>query len=75
MHYVTCQIKPTVYLQGLGYKTKRFAIACKDEDEQLAVAMNLSSMDGVSYVRLRSTKPYRRIILSAKDNYEKSLNL
>lgn len=75
MHYVTCQIKPTLYLQDLGYKAKRFAIACKNEDEQLAVAMNLSSMDGVSHVRLRNTKPYKRIVLSAEDNYEKSLTL
>lgn len=74
MYYVTCQIKPTIPLQGLGYKSKRFAVACETKDEQLAVAMDMSSMDGVSYVRLRETKPYKRIVLSAKD-YAKKLTL
>lgn len=76
MIYYTCQIRPTQALKNMGYKTKKFAIACEDDIDYFKVGMNLESFDAIKYIYIRKSKPSKDyIILSAKDDYEKYLHL
>lgn len=76
MIYITFQIKPTEYLKGMGYKKQKFAIECETEREAQDVCANLISLDGVSYIYYRKTKPRKDVtILSAKENYVKDIHL
>ena len=70
MVYVTCQIRPTQFLKDMGYKTKKFAIECENDMDVYGVCANLSSLEGVSYIYTRKTKPSIKdfIILSGKYN-------
>lgn len=74
MIYITFQIKPTEYLKGMGYKTKKFAVACENDIDYFKVGMDLASLEGISYLRVRQTKPHGRIILPAT-NYAKDIHL
>ena len=75
MYYVTCSLAPTKFLKSQGYITKKYAVECRTEEAQYAVAKDLSSLDGVGCVRLRKTKPRGRIILSADENYAAKISL
>lgn len=76
MMYYTCQIKPTQFLKNMGYETKKFAIACEDDIDFFKVGMDLASIEGLSYIYMRKTKPSKEYtILSAKENYAKHLHL
>lgn len=70
MVYVTCQIRPTQFLKDMGYKTKKFAIECETPMDVYGVCANLSSLEGISYIYTRKTKPSIKefIILSGKYN-------
>lgn len=70
MVYVTCQIRPTQFLKDMGYKTKKFAIACENGMDVYAVCANLVSLEGISYIYTRKTKPNKKdyIFLSAEGN-------
>ena len=74
MIYITFQINPTEYLKGMGYQTKKFAVACEDDIDYFKVGMDLASLEGISYLRVRHSKPHGRIILPAT-NYAKDIHL
>lgn len=50
--YVTFQIKPTFMGRALGIKTKYYAIKCETYDEATDVALDINSLDGVTYLRI-----------------------
>lgn len=76
MSYVTCQIRPTPLLKALGYQTKKFAIECETALDVYAVCANINSLDGISYINVRHSKPKKgTITLSSKGNYIKHLHL
>ena len=70
MSYVTCQIIPPQFLKDMGYKTKKFAIECETAMDVYGVCANLSSLEGISYIYTRKSKPSKKdyIFLSSKGN-------
>lgn len=70
MSYVTCQIRPPQFLKDMGYKTKKFAIECETAMDVYGVCANLSSLEGISYIYTRKSKPSKKdyIFLSSKGN-------
>lgn len=72
--YVTFQILPTEFLKGLGYTAKKFAIECASQRQKEDVLADLCSLEGISYLSVRQTKPHGRIMLPAT-NYAKDIHL
>ena len=50
--YVTFQIKPSRYFQGLGFQTKHYAIQCANEQDAREAASNIYGLDGISYLTI-----------------------
>lgn len=77
MYYVTFQIRPAQVFKDMGFQTRKFAVACDDGTDLYAVAANLNSVVGISYLRGRHSKPRKgTIILPAKNNaYLKYIHL
>lgn len=73
MLYVTYQIKPTSYVTAVtGRETEYHAIGCRDYDRAVAIASDVYSLDGVTYVRINRCGRLRhkdKVKITSGDEY------
>lgn len=67
--YVTFNIRLTPYL---GSAIKRYAIKCDNDNEAYDIASDVNSIDRVSYIRFRHSKPYKDAKVMTAEEYLKN---